>query len=68
MTRKIFRVGDTVILNRPINGKDKKFEYPRGASGRVIQVYQSSAVRVKFDNEFEPVVAANYLENHSGIN
>lgn len=62
MGRKIFRVGDLVSLNRPINGKDKKFEYPKGTSGRVVQVYQSSAVRVRFDNEFEHVVAAKYLE------
>jgi hypothetical protein len=59
-TGKTFEKGDTVTLTREIKLKDKT-EYPRGTKGIVIQIYQSSAVRVQFEDGREPVIAALYL-------
>lgn len=60
-TKKKFKQGDTVTLRRQINLKDRSIEYPKGTQGLVIQVYQSSAVRVRFDDGRDPVIAAVYL-------
>lgn len=63
--RKTFSKGELVRLNRPINGKNNQFEYEKGTICKVIQIYHSTSVRVEFkDGEFQPVVAATYLEKH----
>lgn len=58
---KKFKQGDVVTLIRQINLKDRSIEYPKGTQGLVIQVYQSSAVRVQFKDGRDPVIAAIYL-------